>query len=197
MVVLIDAGHGIGCPNASPDKKLVEWQFSRDMAERLHDALDALGIQSLRVIEGDNNAPLKERAEVANALVRIWGKKNCALVSLHADALGDGAHWYTARGASVRVSLNASTRSKILATNVTTNLEATGIYVRKPLPAQAYWEQNLAICRDTICPAILVECGFMTSQGDCEKLLRDDYRDKIAKSIAQALLEYYQETCDL
>lgn len=46
-----------------------------------------------------------------------------------------------------------------------------GLKVRKPLATQKYWEKSLAICRETLCPAVLTENLFQDNKQDVEYLL--------------------------
>ena len=46
------------------------------------------------------------------------------------------------------------------------------------------------------CPAILVECGFLTNAGEEAKLRSGEYQAQIALCVASAVLNTY-ENCDI
>lgn len=71
-----------------------------------------------------------------------------------------GIDWLSAHGWSVFVSNNASANSKCLATSLAESAIMQSVFVRQPMPGQLFWTQNLAICRDTICPSVLTENFF-------------------------------------
>lgn len=196
MLVLLDPGHGRGCVNASPDRSLVEWEFTRHIASLLMEQLLSRGIDCALLVDGQIDVPLADRVRTANAICRTMSPAKVAIISLHADAIGGGRHWCTAHGASVRIAPNASQRSRLLATWLAQGMSSAGIYVRKPSPDVPYWTQSLAICRDTIAPAVLIECGFMTNHDDCEKLLRPDYQARLVETLAEGIKDYclYQQS---
>ena len=43
------------------------------------------------------------------------------------------------------------------------------------------------------CPAILIECGFLSNPAETQLLLTDEYQVKLAACIAAGLLQYHTE----
>jgi len=171
MKVLIDNGHGENTPGkCSPDGRLREWSYTREIADKVVAGLRKLGIDAERIVKEDTDVPLSERCRRANAIYKETGKK-AILISIHCNAAGSGALWMNARGWSVFVSNNASASSKKLATSLCEVAGSMKLQVRRPVPKQPYWEQNLAICRDTNCPAVLTENFFQDNKDDVEYLL--------------------------
>ncbi len=41
-------------------------------------------------------------------------------------------------------------------------------------------------------PSVIVECGFMTNSTELELLINDEYRKKIAKNIAESVIEFLE-----
>ncbi len=153
MKVLIDNGHGENTPGKrSPDGRLREWAYSREIADMVVVGLRKLGIDAERIVKEDTDVPLSERCRRANAIYKEAGKK-AILVSIHCNAAGNGSSWMSAKGWSVFVSNNASSNSKKLADCLGQVAECIPVPVRKQMPGREYWEQNLAICRDTNCPS--------------------------------------------
>lgn len=80
--------------------------------------------------------------------------------------------------------------SKKLASLVASKAIASGIYVRRPDQSHLYWKQNLAICRDTSMPAILVENMFQDNLEDVEYLLSEEGKENLADIIVNGILDY-------
>lgn len=41
------------------------------------------------------------------------------------------------------------------------------------------------------CPAVLIECGYLSNSTECSKLCNDDVQKKMAKAIADGIIDYY------
>ena len=190
MKVLIDNGHGENTPGKrSPDGRLREWSYTREIADLVVAGLRKKGIDAERIVKEDSDVPLSERCRRVNNIYRDTGKK-AILVSIHCNAAGSGASWMNAQGWSAFVSNNASLNSKRLAESLAQVAECIPVLVRKPMPQQPYWEQNLAICRDTNCPAVLTENFFQDSKEDVEYLLSREGKDTVARIHIEGILKY-------
>lgn len=190
MKVLIDNGHGENTPGkGSPDGRLREWAYTREIADMVVFELRKKGIDAERIVKEDTDVPLSERCRRANEIYRKAGKK-AILISIHCNAAGSGASWMGARGWSVFVSNNASSNSKKLATCLAEVAECIPVSVRKPMPGQLYWQQNLAMCRDTNCPAVLVENFFQDNKEDVEYLMSADGKREVVRIHVEGIAKY-------
>lgn len=190
MKILIDNGHGENTSGKrSPDGRLREWSYTREIADLVVAGLRKNGIDAERIVKEDSDVPLSERCRRANNIYRDTGKK-AILVSIHCNAAGNGISWKNAQGWSAFVSNNASLNSKRLAESLAQVAECIPVPVRKPMPQQPYWEQNLAICRDTNCPAVLTENFFQDSKEDVEYLLSPEGKDTVARIHIEGILKY-------
>ena len=193
MKILIDNGHGsTTAGKRSPDGRLREYLYTREVANAVVTALKRKGYDAELLTPETADVRLGERCRRANAATKqAGGVAKCLLVSIHNDAMPpNDDKWHTARGWSVRVSLNASKRSKSLAFYLADAARAKGLTVRKPLPGQAYWPQNLAICRDTSCPAVLTENLFQDNREDVEFLLSPKGRQAIIDLHVEGIINY-------
>ena len=139
MKVLIDNGHGENTPGKrSPDGRLREWSYTREIADMVIFGLRKKGVDAERIEKEDTDVPLSERCRRANDIYKETGKK-AILVSIHYNAAGSGTNWMNARGWSVFVSNNASGNSKKLAECLAEVAECIPVPVRKPTPDQLYW----------------------------------------------------------
>ena len=93
MKVLIDNGHGENTPGKrSPDGRLREWSYTREIADMVVSGLRKLGIDAERIVKEDTDVPLSERCRRADAIYKEAGKK-AILVSIHCNAAGNGSSW--------------------------------------------------------------------------------------------------------
>lgn len=190
MKILIDNGHGENTPGKrSPDGRLQEWAYTREIADMVVFGLRKHGIDSERIVKENIDVPLSERCKRANNIYRET-RKNAILVSIHCNAAGNGTSWMNARGWGVYVSDNASFNSKMLASSLAQVAISKGVTVRKQAPGQDYWVQNLAICRDTNCPAVLTENFFQDNKEDVEYLLSSEGKRTVANIHVEGIINY-------
>lgn len=191
MVILIDNGHGYNTRGKhSPDKLVHEWKEVRIIADKLYEELDTIGYTVIKLVPEDTDISLKERARRANAYCAKYGTKNCVLVSIHLNAAGADGNWHDASGVSVHVSHNASTNSKKFAKLIWDEAITEGLKGNRYVPSEGYISQNLTICRDTNCPAVLVENLFMDNKSDAAIILSEEGKNKIVKFLINAIVKY-------
>lgn len=193
MKVLIDNGHGENTPGKrSPDGRLREWAYTREIADMVVVGLRKLGIDAERIVKEDSDVPLSERCKRANAIYKETGRK-AILVSIHCNAAGSGAAWMNAKGWSVFVSNNASVNSKRLAICLGQAAEVQKVPIRRQTPKLLYWEQNLAMCRDTNCPAVLTENFFQDNREDVDYLLSGEGKKAVAQIHIDGIVSYIKK----
>ena len=189
MLILIDNGHGIDTPGKrSPDGRLLEWHYTRRVAREVAARLTAAGTDARLLVTEDNDVPLRERCLRANRLCPT--PTSGILVSIHCNAAGADCRWHGARGWSVFLHPRASHASRCLAEALHDAAEARALTTRRPMPSRKYWEMNLAICRDTICPAVLTENLFQDNRADVEQLLSPAGFESIVSLHVNAITSY-------
>ena len=192
MIILIDNGHGANTPGkCSPDKQIREYSYAREIASLLEQKLKEKGITAIRIVTEENDVPLNTRVQRVNTICREFGSQNCCVVSIHLDACppNDGK-WHNARGFSVRVAKNASQKSKKLAKLLYEQAEALNLKGNRSVPPEKYWVQNLAICRDTNCAAVLTENLFQDNKDDVAFLLSKEGKDAIVQLHLNGIMNY-------
>jgi N-acetylmuramoyl-L-alanine amidase len=195
MIVLIDNGHGANTPGkCSPNKQIREYSYTREIASLLEQKLKEKGITAIRIVTEENDVPLSTRVQRVNTICKEFGAKNCCVVSIHLDACppNDGK-WHNARGFSVRVAKSASSRSKKLARLLYEQAEALNLKGNRSVPPEKYWVQNLAICRDTNCAAVLTENLFQDNKDDVAFLLSKEGKDAIVQLHLNGIINYIEE----
>lgn len=192
--VLIDNGHGENTPGkCSPDKRLREYAYAREIARRVEKCLKCKGYDAQRIVEEETDIPLSVRSKRVNDICRKVGAKNVLLVSIHNNAAGADGKWHEARGFSAHVGLNASSKSKMLAQYLWNEAIQQGLKGNRSVPAAPYIAQNLAICRDTACPAVLTENLFQDNKEDVELLLSEEGKEKVTATHVNAIVEFIKD----
>lgn len=211
MKILIDNGHGVNTAGkCSPDKRLREYAWARDIARRLEQALKAQGYDAERIVPEETDISLTERCRRANALCTRLGTANCILVSIHSNAAGGDGKWKTAGGWCVYTS-PGRTKADDLATslwnaaNVSLKpyadrfkvLQAQGVYDRRQVPFRADWsdgapdyEARFTILTGTRCPAVLTESLFQDNKGDVDFLLSEEGKQAIVNLHVEGIKNY-------
>lgn len=192
MIVLIDNGHGANTPGkCSPDKQIREYSYAREIASLLEQKLKEKGITAIRIVTEESDVPLSTRVSRVNTVCKEFGAQNCCVVSIHLDACppNDGK-WHNARGFSVRVAKNASQKSKKLARLLYEQAETLNLKGNRSVPPEKYWVQNLAICRDTNCAAVLTENLFQDNKDDVAFLLSKEGKDAIVQLHLDGIMNY-------
>lgn len=191
--VIIDNGHGdppLTGGKCSPDGRLKEYYYCREIARRVSRELTLAGIDAVLLVPEDTDTPLGERVRKVNGWARKLGAGNVVLVSIHNDAAGADGKWHSARGFSVRLSKNASEKSKRLARIFTVNAMAMSLTGNRCVPKEKYWVQSLAMTRDTACPAVLTENLFQDNREDVEFLLSEEGKQAITKLHVDSIKQY-------
>lgn len=192
--VLIDNGHGENTPGkCSPDKRLREYAYAREIARRVEKCLRCKGYEAQRIVEEETDVPLSERCKRVNDICKQVGTKNVLLVSIHNNAAGGDGKWHEARGFSAHVGLNASSKSKMLAQYLWNEAIQQGLKGNRSVPAAPYIAQNLAICRDTNCPAVLTENLFQDNKEDVDLLLSEEGKEKVTAVHVNAIVEFIKD----
>lgn len=191
MKVLIDNGHGEGTlGKCSPDKRLREYAYCREIARRVSRQLSLQGIDAILITPEEKDVALRERVRRVNGWARKLGKENVLMVSIHNNASGADGKWHSARGFSVFISKNASEKSKRLARIFTENATAMGLMGNRAVPKEKYWVQSLAMTRDTFCPAVLTENLFQDNREDVDFLLSEEGKQAITKLHVDSIIQY-------
>lgn len=194
MKILIDNGHGYNTPGkCSPDKRLLEWKYTREIATELVSRLKAAGFDAERIVTEDVDISLRERCRRVNAICKRVGASNVVLVSIHNNAAGSGGKWRDATGWCGFVYTKASSKSRHLAQLLYAEAEKRGLKGNRSIPKERYWMKNLAMVRDTACPAVLTENLFQDNKGEVDFLLSPQGREAIVSLHFDALKKYVSE----
>lgn len=196
MIILIDNGHGVETPGkCSPDGRLREYAWAREIARRIAIALQREGIDARLLVPETTDIPLSVRTRRVNEVCKAEGARNVCLVSIHNNAAGADGRWHDARGFAVYVSNNAGQGSRRLAAEFYAGAKARGLTGNRATPPHGFWQASLAMCRDTKCTAVLTENLFQDNREDVAFLLSNEGKTTIVDLHVNAILNYIA-TCE-
>lgn len=181
MKIILDPGHG-GHDSGGKSLGIPEKTIATNAMLLLWQELALKGHSCVPTRVTDIFVELADRASLSNQLGADL------FISLHGNASPDPQ----VRGPWTIYS-NGSEKGKSLASEVQGRLAIATVGNPKAFyPDQTGWVsgRRLAVLRQTRCPAILVELGFMTNQIDYARLV--DPRDlrKLAKAVAEGVEAY-------
>lgn len=210
MKVLIDNGHGCNTRGkCSPDKRLLEWSYTRKVADLVVSGLKAAGIDAQLLVPERYDVPLTTRCARANSYCYKMGKNNVLVVSIHVNAAGADGQWHDAGGWSAYTSKGETKSDKVaecLYDAATMHLQdyclrfaegkAAGDYGKKQKPIRTDktdgdrdCEANFTILYNTLCPAVLTENMFQDNRADVDWLLKGG-ADVLAKIHIDGIKNY-------
>lgn len=182
IVIMIDPGHGgedLGTTSTIATS-YHEKAANLATAQVLQTYLQQLGFHTMMTRHRDVFVSLQQRSQFAN-------EQNVDLfVSVHYNsAPAPQAHGIEVFYYNSSENKERAKASKALAENVLENVIAlTGARSR------GVKHGNLAVIRETKMPAILIEGGFFTNADEFAKIKDQAYIKKIARGIAQGVIEY-------
>ena len=193
MKILIDNGHGQSTPGKrSPDGRFLEFQFNRTIAKQIVDDLRDRGYDAELLVPEDDDIPLKDRCKRVNDIVAREGKQNVILISIHANAFGNGKEWTKPSGWSVYTSkgqTKADDLAEQLAKAAIKNLPQMKMRAEKS-DGDLDYKENFYILKHTACPAVLTENGFYTNKEDLAILESREGRRAITDLHVEGIVEH-------
>ena len=202
MKILIDNGHGIQTKGKrSPDGKLLEYAYTRDLARQIVKTLKSRGYDSELLVPEDDDIPLSERVRRINEICLTYepscptptGHPDVILISLHLNAAGDGTKWMNATGWSCYTCKGQTESDRLAdclykaAEQILENQVIRTDYARDGDPD---WEENFYILRHTQCPAVLTENFFMDSRSDLEYLQSRAGKQAVVDTHVEGIIDY-------
>ena len=170
--VVIDAGHGGHDRGGIRSNIIPEKGVALDVARRLRAHLAGAGLRTVMTRSSDKFVSLDRRVSIANA------QRRAIFVSIHFNS---------ARrvGASGIETFYGSAKAKRLARLIQRNAMRTTSGENRGIKRARYY-----VLRKSRMPAVLIECGFLTNPRDARRASSSAYRDRLARQIARAIIEF-------
>ena len=169
--MLVDAGHGGKDSGAyrryGPPEKMV----ALDVAQRLNQKLRESQLKTVMTRDSDVFIELNDRVAIENA------QKNAIFASIHFnDSNRRGIRGFeTYYHSSASIDLANRIQEKL---TTIPNSANGGIHTA-----------NFRVLRNATCPAVLVECGYLSNRNEGNKARDWEYRELLADRIAEAIVE--------
>lgn len=196
MKILIDPGHGIDTPGKrSPDGLFREYLWNRQVAEMILEGLVSAGVDASLVVTETNDISLRNRVNRVNTICNRLGASNVLLVSIHANAAGNGSAWMNAKGWSCYTS-KGKTKSDQVAECLYDAFEEEfqDRKIRKDMSdGDRDWEENLYVLQKSKCPAVLLENFFYDNREECAWMLQEETKRRIAGAAVKGIIKYIKK----
>ena len=191
--ILVDNGHGNNTEGkrspyslckVEPAIDYYEYKWNREIAKPIVDGLKELGYNADLLVPEDSDVSLTERANRVNEVCEEYGSGNVILISIHANASGNGQKWMAAKGWSAyttRGTTKSDTIAEYLYAEAEKNFVGRKIRTDKS-DGDKDWEANFYICRKSKCPAVLTENFFYDNVDDIKYILSEEGRQAVIKT---------------
>lgn len=185
-VVVIDVGHGGNDPGKIGVNNCKEKDVNLQIALCLKAQLQARGVTVIMVRETDENLALsgasnQKASDMHNRISLINASGADCMVSIHQNSYPDAS----VCGPQVFY-YETSETSKELAQKLQTQLICD---LQPEKEREIKTGNDLYILKNSNCPAVIVECGFLSNPTECALLQTGEYQQKIALAIARVLCE--------
>ena len=186
--LILDAGHGGEDGGAVSVTGVPESRVNLEIVQKLRDTLALYGVDPVVLREEDvslhdpeaSTLREKKRSDLKNRVRAVEAVEGGTLLSIHQNSYPGSQY----RGAQVFYAPTGGSRelAELLQTALREELQPDNDRQAKPIPESVYLMNHVS------CPAVLVECGFLTNPEE-EALLRDGgYQRKLALVLASAWL---------
>ncbi|MFH1360901.1 MAG: N-acetylmuramoyl-L-alanine amidase [Candidatus Omnitrophota bacterium] len=220
-MVVIDAGHGGRDPGATGITGLVEKDVNLEIARKVKRILENNGIRVKMTRDRDEYLTLEERAQhvdpsEADLFVSIHANASTSRRSsgLEIYCLKDlddrlkreirQEKIYQPVLNSLDKRKNDETLDEILLDMLYAHKQGESEALAKNIAEKMAKDLNadsgscrtagFAVLKNTLVPAILVEVGYLSNKKEEELLRTESYRQKVAESLAQSILQYVRKT---
>ena len=187
MLVVIDPGHGGNDPGKVSRDGILEKDVNLQISLCLQQELEARGVEALLLRTTDDNlatagATNKKNSDMKNRVAKINDCNPDFLISIHQNSFTDPK----VRGPQVFYH-GSSEASEDFALKLQEMLNAINPqYAREAKEGNDYYLLNKSIC-----PGVIIECGFLSCPEETALLTSQQYQQKIASAIADAILDVH------
>ena len=197
--IILGTAHLKSTPGkGSPDGRLKEYKYSREVANAISVILKDMGYNVFIDITDDDlkvstSKELSLRCKIVNELVKQY--KDCIYVSIHVNAAAADGKWHEGTGWEVFTSVG-KTKADELATCLynaaKVNLKDKKMRVDMS-DGDPDKEAHLYVLKYTNCPAVLTENFFQDNKKDVDFLLSDEGFHSIVRLHVEGILNYIKD----
>lgn len=177
-IIVVDAGHG-AYDSGTAKNGFYEKEIALNVSKRVGEKLKAAGANVILTRESDKFLTLEERVKFTQS---VYGE---LFVSVHVNAAGSTAAKGSETFYDTSNNMNGA-ESKSLAWEIQRQLISQADMYDRGIKDSGFY-----VIKYNQIPAVLVEMGFLTNDGDRQKLISSTYQEKYAESIYQGIKNYY------
>ena len=184
--LILDAGHGGEDGGAVSITGVPESLINLEIVRKMDCVLSFCGVAPVllrsddRSLHDTNAVTLREKkvSDLKNRVTIIEHTDGAALISIHQNSYPDGRY----RGTQVFYAPTAGSQAlaEQLQRKVVHTLQPENMRECKPIPDTVYLLNHVS------CPAVLVECGFLTNKEEEQLLQTHSYQKKLAITLCSA-----------
>lgn len=196
MKIILGTAHLKSTPGkCSPDKKLFEYKYSRELVKAIYSIFKNMGYDVYIDIEDEDlnivtNQELRKRTSIVNTICDKY--PDSIYVSIHVNAAGDGSKWMNARGWECYTTKGITKSDKLaecLYKSAEKNLKNQTIR-RDLTDGDSDKEADFYVIKNVKCPAVLTENFFMDNKEDVQYLLSDVGFQELTRTHVEGILSY-------
>jgi len=209
MIILIDNGHGenteqngkfspvledsMNIPSEFTNKnRFREWKYNRVISHQIVDKLKSMNYDARLVVPEDTDISLSERVRRINTICNKEGAGNVLLISVHANAVGNGTQWMNAYGWEAY-----TTRGKTKSDELANYLYKRADSYLKGRKIREDWtdgdrdkEADFYIIKKAKCPAVLTENFFYDNKDDIQYMVSDEGIHSVVRLHVEGIIDY-------
>ena len=194
-ILLVPAHHKTTSGKRSPDGRLLEYAYSREIIERIIKELTKLGYNVENPIpETEKELSLGEQCKIVN---KIYDEdsEDCILITIHVNAASNGI-WSTGKGWEA-YTYRGQTKSDELATflyEAAKECLPPGTKMRTDYSdGDPDKEAGFYILKHTKMPAVLTENLFQDNKDEVDFLLSEEGKQAITNLHVQGIIKYLEK----
>jgi len=193
-IVVLDPGHGGQDSGAKGRQGVEEKRAVLDISRRVKAHLVAAGLKVYMTREGDRFVELEERSRMA----KRWGAD--LFVSIHvnsaANKMAQGAETYVLSEPGFSSTAGGERVGALPGNKYGAASSLLGFTIQQMLIKQAgvvdrgVKRARFIVLKNAPCAAALVECAFLSHPGEEQNVMKEAYREQLARGIAKGVLNY-------
>ena len=192
-VIIIDAGHGgedsgaIGV-NGQKEKDLnlaIALMIGEELSSKGYTVVYTRTEDKMLYLPEENIKGMRKISDLKNRCKVTEAYEDCILISIHMNSYGASKY----SGLQVYYS-KENEESRALASKIQTSVKAE---LQPENKRQIKSGESIYILEHSSCTSVLIECGFLSNEAECEKLSQKEYQKELSFSIICGIIKYIEE----
>ena len=183
-LVVLDSGHGGSDSGKVGINEAKEKEINLKIAKKVQELLTAEKVEVIMTRESDEQlAPSK--VEDLKKRVSIMNENHPALaVSIHQNSyreenvFGAQVFYYKTSAEGQKAAQTIQEALQVVNPENTKKIKGNDTYY---------------LLKKTEVPTVIVECGFLSNYDEAQKLITDEYQQKIAEAVTEGILQYIEK----